>query len=202
MTLDEAYFDRVYAADADPWGFTDRWYEQRKYALSIAALPRARYRRGLEIGCSIGVLTTQLADRCDALVAVDVAAAAVRAARRRTAGRPEVDVQQRAVPNDWPDGRFDLVVLSEVGYYYAPQDLRRLLDRIAGALEPGGTLLAVHWRHPVEDYPLGGDDVHAALDADARIAATVRHVEEDFLLTTYARTPPPPRSVAQETGLA
>ena len=66
----------------------------------------------------------------------------------------------------------------------------------------GGTLLAVHWRHPVADYPLPGDVVHAELDRDQRLAATVRHEETDFLLTVYARVPPEPRSVAEETGLA
>ena len=50
------YFDAMYQAAADPWGFEDRWYEQRKYAISMALLPAARYRRALEPGCSIGVL--------------------------------------------------------------------------------------------------------------------------------------------------
>lgn len=201
MSLDGAFFDRMYAESPDPWGFTDRWYEQRKYALSLAALPRPRYRAALELGCSIGVLTAELGTRCDSLLALDVAQSAVREARRRTAHLPDVTVEQRSVPTDWPDGRFDLVVLSEVGYYYSREDLRRLLDLICAALEPGGTLLAVHWRHPVEDYPLGGDEVHAVLDADDRLTSTVRHEEADFLLAVLQRTPPPARSVAQETGL-
>jgi SAM-dependent methyltransferase len=202
VTLDGHYFDRLYAADPDPWSLAERWYEQRKYALSVAALPRQRYRSALEIGCSVGVLTAALAERCESLLAVDVADPAVAAARRRTGHLPAVDVQRRSVPDEWPDGRFDLVVLSEVGYYYAPDDLHRLLGHICAALEPGGTLLAVHWRHPVEDYPLGGDEVHAVLDRDARLDATVRHLETDFLLTVYARVPPAAKSVAQETGLA
>lgn len=205
MSLDGAFFDRMYADDPDPWGFTERWYEQRKYALSVAALPRPRYRAALEVGCSIGVLTAALGERCDTVLALDVAESAVTSARQRTAGLPGVEVQRRSVPDQWPDdwsdGAFDLVVLSEVGYYYSTDDLRRLLDRICAALEPGGTLLAVHWRHPVEDYPLGGDEVHAVLDADDRLTATVRHEEADFLLAVLQRTPPAARSVAEETGL-
>jgi SAM-dependent methyltransferase len=201
VSLNAAFFDRMYAHNPDPWGFTDRWYEQRKYALSLAALPRPRYRAALELGCSIGVLTAELGTRCDALLALDVAEPAVAAARRRIGHLPEVTVERRSVPDEWPDGRFDLVVLSEVGYYYSVDDLHRLLDLICAALEPGGTLLAVHWRHPVEDYPLGGDEVHAVLDGDDRLTATVRHEEADFLLAVLQRTPPPARSVAQETGL-
>jgi SAM-dependent methyltransferase len=202
MSLPGEYFDQMYAASNDPWGFTDRWYERRKYALSVAALPRPRYRSALEIGCSIGVLTALLGERCDEVLALDVAEPAVDEARRRTAHLPGVHVHQHAVPSDWPAGRFDLVVLSEVGYYFSAEDLRRVLDRLCASLEPGGTLLAVHWRHPVEDYPLDADEVHGALDRDERLSRTVTHEELDFLLGIYVRTPPPARSVAQETGLA
>jgi SAM-dependent methyltransferase len=202
VSLPGDYFDEVYAASRDPWGFDDRWYEQRKYALSVAALPRPRYRSGLEIGCSIGVLTALLGERCDALLALDVAEPAVVEARRRTAHLPGIDVQRRGVPGDWPAGRFDLVVLSEVGYYFSSEDLGRVVDRICSSLEPGGTLLAVHWRHPVEDYPSSGDAVHAVLDRDDRLTRTVAHDELDFLLGVYARTPPAAQSVAQQTGLA
>lgn len=202
MTLPREYFDRMYAADPDPWGFTERWYERRKYALTLAALPRERYARALELGCSIGVLTAELGRRCDTLLALDVSDDAVAAARQRTADLPHVEARRTTVPQEWPEGRFDLVVLSEVAYYFTADDLAELLDRIADALEPGGCLLAVHWRHPVADYPLGGDEVHAALDRSPAWEATVRHVETDFLLTVYLRTPPEPRSVAQESGLA
>jgi SAM-dependent methyltransferase len=202
VTLGPGYFDRMYDQADDPWGFTERWYEKRKYALTVASLPRRRYRRGLEAGCSIGVLSALLGERCDALLAVDVAEAAVRSARARTAHLDGVEVERRTLPDEWPDGSFDLVVLSEVGYYFVAEDLARVIDRACASLEPGGTLLAVHWRHPVEDYPRDGDAVHRGLDGDDRLVATVRHEEADFLLTVYARTPPAARSVAQESGLA
>ena len=63
MTLGASYFDGQYAASADPWGFTSRWYERRKYAISVAMLPSARYRSAFEPGCSIGELTAMLAPR-------------------------------------------------------------------------------------------------------------------------------------------
>ena len=51
-TLGAGYFDGMYAAAADPWGFEERWYERRKYAISLAMLPRERYRAAFEPGCS------------------------------------------------------------------------------------------------------------------------------------------------------
>ena len=43
MSLPGSYFDGLYDADDDPWSLRSRWYEQRKYALTTAVLPKARY---------------------------------------------------------------------------------------------------------------------------------------------------------------
>lgn len=200
-TLPPAYFNAMYQAAADPWGFEDRWYEQRKYALSLALLPAARYRSAFEPGCSIGVLSRLLAGRCDALLSCDVAAAAVRASARRTGDLPQVRVERREIPAGWPTGRFDLIVFSEFLYYFGDHDLEKVLEKAVAALEPGGTLLAVHWRHPVADYPRSGDDVHQMLADCAGLGCLVRHTEPDFLAEVYIRTDGTPVSVAQATGL-
>ncbi|MGH3149425.1 MAG: SAM-dependent methyltransferase, partial [Streptosporangiaceae bacterium] len=134
VTLGAGYFDAMYRAAADPWGFENRWYEQRKYALSLAQLPAARYRSAFEPGCSIGVFTRMLAQRCDALLSCDVATAAVQAAARRTSDLPQVRVEQREVPRRWPSGRFDLIVFSEILYYFGDHDLERVLDHAVAAL--------------------------------------------------------------------
>lgn len=195
MSLPVSYFDRMYADTEDPWGFRSRWYERRKYALTLAVLPEARFGSALEIGCSIGVLTAGLAERCDRLVAMDPSARALAAARERSPAG--VEFRSGSVPADWPAGDYDLVLLSEVGYYLDPDDLSALLDLIAADLTPGGVLVACHWRHPVADYPQSGDAVHAAL-AD-RWPRLSRVEEEDFLLDVLQ--PGGPRSVARRTGL-
>jgi SAM-dependent methyltransferase len=206
-TLGAEYFDGKYATSADPWGFTSRWYERRKYAISAAMLPSARYGCAFEPGCSIGELTAMLAPRCDALLSCDVSAAAVAAATRRTAAFPQVRVERRAVPGGWPagTGRFDLVVCSEMLYYLGDDDLRRTLDLATAALEPGGTLLAVHWRHPVAHYPRTGDEVHEAIAARPELTLTADHREPDFLAQVYlavpAGTEPASVSVAVAEGL-
>lgn len=189
MSLPPDYFERMYDAAPDPWGFTDRWYEQRKRAVTLAALPQRRYRTAYEPGCSIGVLTAELADRCDALLASDVAATALAAAAARLADRPHVRLEQRALPQSWPAEQFDLVVLSELLYYLDDADLRDVVRRAVRAVAPGGTLLAVHWLHPVQDYPQTGQQVQAALAAAASpaLTRTVQHTEADFDLAVYQR---------------
>jgi SAM-dependent methyltransferase len=202
VTLPGDYFDAMYEAASDPWGFEDRWYEQRKYAISLAQLPERRYRNAFEPGCSIGVFTAMLAGRCDRLLSCDVAEAAVRVAARRTRDLPQVRVERRQLPRQWPAGHYDLIVFSEILYYFGDGDLDQVIKHAVLALQPGGTLLAVHWRHPVADYPRSGDDVHQALAARPGLARLVRHEEPDFLAEVYIRTDTTPVSVAQATGLA
>ena len=78
----------------------------------------------------------------------------------------------------------------------------QVLKNAVSALEPEGTLLAVHWRHPVSDYPRSGDDVHRVLAAQPGLARLIRHEEPDFLAEVWIRTEGRPVSVAQSTGLA
>jgi len=198
-SLNVAFFDRFYSGAADPWGFETRWYERRKRALTLAALPRERYSSALELGCSIGVLTEQLALRCDSVLATDISERPLETARERLSGRAGVTFRQLAFPGEWPDGEFDLVVLSEVGYYCSEADLTRLVERCRSALAPGGVLVACHWRHPVTEYPGSGESVHAALAGASDLVRTVHHRERDFLLEVFE--PLPALSVAQREGL-
>lgn len=200
-TLGPDYFDQMYAGSADPWGFTSRWYEQRKYAITLAMLPRERYGDAFEPGCSIGVLSAQLAPRSDRLLSCDVAPAAVAATAQRTADCQNVRVERRVLPRDWPDGDFDLIVFSEILYYFGGADLQRVLDLGIGALRPGGTLIAVHWRHRVPEYPRGGDEVHGVLAAQPGLGRLAEHREPDFVAEVYLRSDGEPVSVAQAGGL-
>ncbi|MCP9236517.1 bifunctional PIG-L family deacetylase/class I SAM-dependent methyltransferase [Lewinella sp. JB7] len=175
-SLSGAYFDRVYRDRDDPWNFETSAYEREKYAATLAALPQDRYQSGFEIGCSIGVLTEQLAERCDRLLAVDTSEAPLQSARERLAGSSHVSFRQMVVPEDFPAGTFDLVVLSEVGYYWGYEDLHRAIEKIRTAVVRGGTLILVHYTPYVPDYPLTGDEVHEAfiqrLDGFYRVHAS------------------------------
>jgi trans-aconitate methyltransferase len=189
VTLPRSYFDRIYEADADPWGFADRWYEERKRALTLAALPDRRYRSAFEPGCSIGVLTSDLARRCDNLLASDVAASALTQAAARVSDQPQVEVRQLRVPDEWPDQEFELIVLSEILYYLDDGALVATAEKAVGGIALHGTLVSVHWRHPVSDYPQTGDVVQerVAEAARGRLVQTVHHVEADFDLAVYVR---------------
>ncbi|MEV4351875.1 class I SAM-dependent methyltransferase [Actinoplanes sp. NPDC049596] len=201
MTTPIAYFQEMYAASADPWSFETRWYDTRKHALTATVPPARRYRSGFEPGCSTGRLTALLAQRCDRLLAVDAVPEAVDTAAARLAGVPGVTVRRAEIPAEWPDGPFDLVVLSELGYYFDDADLATLIERAVDSLEPGGDLVAVHWRWPVDEHARSGDDVHRALAAAPGLTRLSRLEEADFLLEVFTKSDQA-RSVAQREGLA
>lgn len=159
-SLTTKYFEDVYSANADPWGFESSPYEQEKFAKTMDALPRDHYTAGFEIGCSIGVLSDKLAGRCESLLSVDVADRALDQARERCRDIAHLRFQKMSVPGEFPEGQFDLVVVSEVGYYFALPDLDMLIDQIAAAQRRGDDLVLVHFTPFVPDYPLTGDAVH------------------------------------------
>ncbi|WP_313514111.1 SAM-dependent methyltransferase [Pseudomonas sp.] len=199
MSVGDAYFDELFAGNDDPWSFRQRWYERRKRALTLAALPRERFSAAFEPGCANGELAAELAQRCDNLLCGDTSVAAVRLARERLADFPHARVEQMRLPQDWPGERFDLIVFSEVGYYLNRGDLLAVAERMRDSLDENGVLLACHWRHPIEGCPLDGDEVHRLLGDALGMHSLATHLEADFILQLWSRDG---LSVASREGLA
>jgi len=199
VTFPAAYFDDLYRQDDDPWDYRGSWYERRKRLLTIAALPRERYRSGFEPACSNGELSALLAQRCDSLRVCDISDYAVRLARERLREQRNVSVERRVMPDEWPDARFDLIVIGELCYYLSREATLSLAQRACESLTADGTLVACHWRHPFEGKLQTADDVHATFDAMLGLNGVVRHAEHDLLLDVWSKSG---QSVAQCEGLA
>ena len=86
MSVATAYFDQLFVDSDDPWAFRQRWYEQRKRALTLGLLTKPRYASIFEPGCANGELSAELAPRCARLLCCDTAAAAVSLAQARLQG--------------------------------------------------------------------------------------------------------------------
>ncbi|MFG2311540.1 SAM-dependent methyltransferase [Streptomyces sp. NPDC048566] len=203
MNTPAEYFDAQYARAADPWALGERWYDHRKYDLTLASLPRPRYQRAFEPGCSVGVLTELLAARCERLLAADRSASAVETATRRTAAVGHVTVSDIAVPDQWPEGSFDLIVLSELVYYFDVPTARRLLRASEESLVEGGHLVAVHWNHEVTEHTCTGRDVADRIGDLTGLGLLARYDDPDFTLTVHERhaVPGPALSPARAEGL-
>jgi protein-L-isoaspartate O-methyltransferase len=163
--LSEAAFEAKYQHSPDPWQFAASPYERHRYATLLRSLTQERYSRTFEPGCSVGVLTAALAERCDSLLACDIAPTAVHLARQRCAGFSNVRIDQADLAKSLPPGPFDLIVFSELGYYFNAAVLAKIIRALAKRLTPGGEFVAVHWRGQSEDHVLHGDTVHAILKA-------------------------------------
>jgi len=189
QSLDAAYFDGIFSGDDDPWGLASSAYEAGKFDRTIAALADRRYARALEVGCAHGVLTQRLLPLCDHLHAIDISAVAVTKAQARLGKPPGLALETLAFPRKVPKGRgFDLVVFSEVAYYWDSADLDRACRWLCEAMEPAGRLLLVHWTGET-DYPQSGDGVVAilweALQEHFVVAKAERH--ERYRLDLWER---------------
>jgi protein-L-isoaspartate O-methyltransferase len=199
MTESATHFDRLYAQSADPWHYDSRWYEQRKRALVMAALPNPRYARAFEPACGNGALTAVLAGRCDRLVAGDASARAAELARDRLRDCPHVSVSKQALPRDWPDDGFDLILLSELLYYLPAAATTAIARLVDGALDNQGTLALCHWKRGAPDRLQETAPLHAAFGKIRGLSRVAHHDEPDFLLDVWTRGDP---SVAMREGLA
>lgn len=200
--LPDGFFDRMYAHAADPWQLESRWYEKRKYDITTALLPYPRYRHAFEPGCSIGVLTERLVARCDHVTSSDVAVAALDAAHRRLSDRRirhRVTLLRGSLDDPWPTTPFDLVVLSEVCYYLQPSTLRAVLDREVPRLGHPTTVVAAHWRHDVEEYPMNGDHANDVIGATEGLHHLGGYRDADVVIDVFDNAGG--ASVAARTGV-
>lgn len=165
-SLGAGYFDDIFAGDEDPWDLASSAYEAAKFAKTHEALADRRYSRALEVGCAHGVLTGRLLDLCDTLLAIDISGQALAKARLRLGDRAGLALAHMAFPQEKPDGPpFDLVVLSEVAYYWGPSDLDRASSWLKAYVVTGGRVILVHYTGET-DYPQSGDGAVETLWTD------------------------------------
>lgn len=194
-----AYFESLYQAETDPYGVRDRWYEKRKRALLLDSLPRRRFTSAYEPGCGTGELTAQLAERCDHVLASDWSAGALQTAQKRNASYEHVTIERQMLPNDWPVARgpFDLIVLSELGYFLDSRAMNTVASHCAASLSDTGVLVACDWKPDFSERALSTRDVQATLSFIG-LRRLVLHEEDDFVLRVWSVDP---RSVAQREGI-
>jgi len=169
------FFEAMYRERSDPWQFATDPQELARYGAILRALEGQRYRRGFEPGCSVGVLTEKLAGVCDAVEAVELSPTAAAAAQRRCARYGHVTVRCGPVEEQVLPHGTDLLVLSEIGYYFSPERWRGVAGALVEALMPGATVVASHWLGTSADHAMHGDEVHAILRAEPRLR--LRHGE-------------------------
>ena len=172
-TLPSEYFEGKYQADIDPWRFKTSEYERDKYQATLGSLTKDRYPAALEVGCSIGVLTKLLSPRCVSLLAVDSSPTAIEAAKSVSA--PNVAFRVANLPAEFPKGKFDLIVLSEILYYFDKSDLARVAQSCIDSISQDGQIVLCHWLGET-DYPLTGVEASELFACHIKPAMRVRSI--------------------------
>ena len=184
------YFDWRHR-NPDPWGYATETYEIFKYRRTLELLPAPAFGRILDVGCSEGLFTCQLAEtyRSASVVGLDTSERALNRARARADAGPagaRIRFLTMDLLSERPEGEFDLVVCGETLYYLGRgARLRVASERLSSLLAPRGILVLVHpWR--------GARRLYRHLDADPLLEPAGEHVEEfagrRFAVTLYQRT--------------
>jgi cyclopropane fatty-acyl-phospholipid synthase-like methyltransferase len=183
-----AFFEAKYRRKSDPWNFLKSPYECARYDAILNVLRSRHYHRVFEPGCSIGALTIRLARVCDEIEASEFSPAAVKEARKRCEGFSNVRIRCRSLSEEEDFGRFDLVVLSEIGYYFSAPDWHDLSERCVATMNSGSTLLAAHWLGNSTDHQISGDEVHGILASNVRLHLEHSERHEFFRIDRWIRS--------------
>jgi len=131
----------------------------------------------LDLGCARGDDAIWLAKRGWRVKGVDIAEAAVQAARlaaRKADTEPQITFERHDLTKTFPEGSYDLATAM---FLYTPEesDRAKILRKAAAAISPGGLLLiAAHgsrapwsWAAPDTIYPTAQDELNdLALDPE------------------------------------
>ncbi|ONI90950.1 hypothetical protein ALI22I_11020 [Saccharothrix sp. ALI-22-I] len=177
----------------DPWGLAVDNYEQHHYSTMLDHLPEQPYRRMLDVGCSEGVFTDQLAARHPQaeVVGVDISQRATDRARAggvSGSGKRPRYLRLDVVSDDLDD-RYDVVICAEMLYYLGrPERVRQSCRRLSRLLAPGGVLVVAHpWSEARQ--------LHADLDGNPALRHLHEHVDRTswrpLAVTLYERPTAP-----------
>jgi SAM-dependent methyltransferase len=169
-----AAFKTARAANPAPWQVGPDDQDTQKYQAMLASLPSTRYRHVLEVGCGTGLLSAALAQRCDRLLGIDLAQAAISQAQARLQRMRHVRFACRAFPGDLqadaPADGFDLIVLSDMLHRLDAKALARAAQVTRSLLARGGHVQLVNACDPA-GCPTSGHDAAEAFIASLRSVA-------------------------------
>jgi SAM-dependent methyltransferase len=135
VSVIEKDFDRLALLDRDGWTANNQYHQ-----LLQSKIP-APCHYALEVGCGTGAFSRRLARHADHVLALDLSAEMIRAARARSTHIPNLDFEVGDVmARDLPLDHFDCIVTIAT-LHHLP--LREALLKFKEALNPGGVLIVL-----------------------------------------------------------
>ncbi|MGB9553869.1 MAG: class I SAM-dependent DNA methyltransferase, partial [bacterium] len=166
----------------DPWDYTQSPFEREKYQKTLHAIP-PEVESILEVGSSEGVFTELLLQTGKKVVGIDVSETALQRAQTRLqkyTGQFELR-KFNIVKDNGLEGKFDLILASEILYYLGDKNiLLSLEEKFCTLLKENGYLLLVHF------YPSGKiiHDTFLERKHFKRVWEEItHHPERDYIIT-------------------
>lgn len=183
------YFNWRYKRE-DPYMVTTSEEEKEKYDRLIKAIGgKETYENILELGCGEGRLSRRIADKTGRLLAVDISDFAIGRAKEYLADHENVTIRRFDIFTDDPEDTFELVVCSEVLFYFEPDQLPGVIERIIGWIKPGGYAALVHTRVISDDgagvdlKKFGAKTIHGMFMNDPRISLISDDIQPMYRIT-------------------
>jgi len=186
-TTSQAFFEQKYKATPDPWNFGSSSYELMRYDAILNAMGDRHFAYAFEPGCSVGVLTEKLAQRCDRVDAMDISPTAVAQAKQRCQELTNTYITCDSLSQWSEQTPFDLLIFSEIGYYFEEPTLRTILRGLVSKLAPSGLFVACHWLGHSPDHILTGDRVHEVIAESHELVHQRAERHANFRLDCWSR---------------
>lgn len=190
MTIDTTsadFFEAMYNENHDPWEFSTNRYELNRYARIVNLLNHKRYKLILEPGCSIGVLTEKLSPLADSIEAFDISPTATKLASIRCSHLKNVSIRCESLLDAIPNSCTDLLLLSEIGYYFEASVLSKIINRIISSSSSQLSILACHSLKLWKDHILSGDKVHTIINSINDLSLENSEIHDEYRLDYWLR---------------
>ncbi len=187
MNIKANFFESLYQNNPDPWHFASSTYELNRYKRICEIVHHQKPSYVFEAGCSIGILTEQLAHLAEFVEAIDISSTATLAAQIRCCELRNVRIQWGSLGNYSIPSKADLIILSEIGYYFSREEWRNIIKNIATTCTPPFYLLASHWLGTSADHILSGDEVHSIIHSLGIFELKHSERNKDFRLDYWVK---------------
>ena len=166
----EESFNSLYRNSSDPWACSDTKYRYQllKYSKLIALLPKREYRKALDVGCGLGMMSRLLAPYIGEGLGIELSQVAVENAAKISRSFPNLSFKQGDITKlgETVEGKYDLIVLADVLYYLSPLNdtsIKGIIQMIEDLLEPGGiVLIANHFFFDLDPQSAIVRQIHAS----------------------------------------
>jgi len=151
------------------WNFenaTERKWQGHVLEVLASIAGEERWGNALEIGCSEGVFTEQLAQRCTSLSAYDISPVATERATKRCASYSNVQIICQDAATEAVPGQYDMVFVMDILWLVVGRDRQlSIVSKLVQNLREGGLLVFSDSRmpkvvrHPIWSalFPSGAD---------------------------------------------